>query len=134
MSAYVTTAQLEDLSLTPDVKDGATAGQKTAAVAAASAIADGHLSAGGVMLPLTSWGDDLREAVAAIAAFNLATTLGLAPETGERSNLYLRRKAALDWLARVGEGKVKPAGLIDADPGTPAVVGVSVVTNPRRGW
>jgi len=134
VSAYLANDELDDLALPPDTREGATPDQKTAAISAASAIADGHLVAGGVTLPLTSWGDDLREAVAAIAAFNLATTLGLAPESGERSNLYLRRKAALDWLTRVGEGKVKPVGLVDADPTVPATVGVSLITNARRGW
>ncbi len=130
--AYATPAELDQLALPPDVARDVTDADKTAALEAASRLADSYLAAAGYAVPLTSWGDDLKGVVCAIAAFDLAVSVGLAPEGGETSNLYLKRRDALRWLERLARGEVRPVGV---DPAPDAGAGEAfVVTDPKRGW
>lgn len=108
--AYASTAELDALALPPDVAANVADADKTSALEAASALADSYLVAAGYAVPLASWGDDLKAAVCAIAAFDLAVSAGLAPEDGEGSNLYLKKRDALRWLERVARGQAKLSG------------------------
>ncbi len=129
--AYATPAELDALALPPDVASRVADADKTSALEAASALADSYLAAAGYTTPLSTWGDDLKAAVCAIAAFDLAVSAGLAPEDGEGSNLYLKKRDAIRWLERVARGEAKPAGVSgDSSPwGTPRVRSAE-----PRGW
>lgn len=105
--AYATPAELDALALPPDVASRVADADKTSALEAASALADSYLAAAGYAVPLPSWGDDLKAAVCAIAAFDLAVSAGLAPEDGEGSNLYLKKRDAIRWLERVARGQAR---------------------------
>lgn len=121
MGAYISTTELERLGLTPDVAQAASVEQKSDAIAAAEAKADSYLSRR-YTLPLQQFGADLKDAVASIATFNLATTVALAPEGGNTSNLYLRYKAAIMWLEAVRDGHCDP-GIQDSGNIEPTLAG-----------
>lgn len=132
MPAYATPAELDALALPPDVASAATDAEKEAALEAASRLTDSYLAAAGYAVPLTTWGDDLKNAVCAIAAYDLAVSKGLAPEDGEGSNLYLRKRDAVRWLERVAAGTAKPSGVGQETGGSAAVV--YAITDEKRGW
>lgn len=99
---------------------------------AASALADGPLSAAGFLLPLLAWGDDLREAVAVIAAEGCLAQRGFSA-TGDDQTIVDRATRRRTWLSSIGDGGV----LSPETKGTPPeVVAASaiVVSLPRRGW
>ena len=125
---YATTAELDALALPPDVAGKADVTEKEAALEAASALADSYLRQAGYVVPITTPGDDLKNAVCEIAAYNLAVSKNLAPEGGEVSNLYLRKREAIRWLERVAAGKARLEGQ-DASGGE-----AYIVTDPKRGW
>lgn len=98
---------------------------------AASSIADGPLYAAGFTLPLLSWGDDLREAVASIAAANCLIQRGFSPE-GSDQTIVDRGERRRRWLDGIGDGgRISP--MTKGTP--PQVVPASavVVSRPRRG-
>ncbi len=81
---------------------------QTAALAAASSVVDSYLRSR-FTLPLTTWGDDVRQTVCQLAAYNLLVTRGLDPEGGK--TIGDRYKAAIKWLEAVQEGRATPEGL-----------------------
>ena len=125
---YATAAELDALALPPDVTGQATTEEKEAALEAASALADSYLRQAGYTVPIATPGDDLKNAVCEIAAYNLAVSKGLSPEGGEVSNLYLRKREAIRWLERVAAGKAALEGQ-DAAGGE-----AYIVTDSKRGW
>lgn len=129
--SYATPDQLDSLALPPDVSNAATAAEKQAALDAAAGMIDSYLVQAGFTTPLASAGQDVIEVEVSIAAWRLASSKGLAPENGERSNLYLRNRDALKWLAGVAEGKTVPTGASRKEDaqGYPAVA-----SKPPRGW
>jgi len=129
--AYATPVELDALALPPDVASRVADADKASALEAASALADSYLAAAGYAVPLPSWGDDLKAAVCAIAAFDLAVSAGLAPEDGEGSNLYLKKRDAVRWLERVARGEAKLSG---ASSTTSAWGAPRVRSADPRGW
>ena len=97
----------------------------------ASSEAEGYL-AGGFNMPLTDWGEDLREHVANMADFALLKKRGFDPE-GADEVVRMGRKDAIQWLSKVSTGAVKPPSIIDA---TPDILETGVFTNSqiKRGW
>lgn len=99
------------------------------------------LLAAGYILPLLSWGDDIRRDCCAISAYDILTTRGVDPDTIDTwiRLRYLElvgepgRKGELDKIA---EGKLKPPDIVDSTSGPPATgaFGAAVVSLPRRGW
>ena len=72
---------------------------------AASELADSYLANRRYVLPLTQWGNDLRSAVARIAAWNYLTTArGIDPVAGGHSALEKNHDAAIAWLRDVSKG------------------------------
>ena len=133
MSAYLTDQELIDGHLPGDVASRSTPDTRSQAVETASSEADGYLRQAGYSLPLTNWQRDLEGAVGAIAAYRLASKLGLVPQPAKDSDLYLNFKAAIAWLEGVAAGKVKLE--LDSDtPATPKTGGPLVFTKPPRGW
>lgn len=126
---YATATDLYRLALRQAALSGLGIADQDAALEAASRVADGYLQAR-YKLPLSAWGDDLRRAVAIIAAYDLLAGRGFAPE-GVDEHIRLRYEDAIAWLRDVSRGVVTPVGLVDSSP---AVVdeGIAAVTDPRR--
>lgn len=130
--SYATLSDLVRYGLPEGALQGVSDSERVEQLLAASAIADGPLAAAGFVLPLISWGDDLREAVASIAAAGCLVHRGFSPE-GSDGVIIERGEARRKWLDGVGDGgRISPA-----TKGTPPPVvaaGAVVVSKPRRGW
>lgn len=127
--AYADVADLYRLALRQAALSGILVADQNAALEAASRVADSYLQAR-YKLPLAAWDDDLRRAVAVIAAYDLLSGRGFAPE-GSDEHVRLRYEDALRWLRDVSTGVVTPVGIVDASPTEPNE-GIRVVTDPRR--
>lgn len=131
--AYATRDDLARLGLNAEVLQVVSVAAQDSALAAASDVASGYLQ-GRYTLPLTSWGDDLRWAVCALAAWDLvAAQIGIDPGTDTHAVLEARVREARQWLRDVARGLVTPPGIVDSTPDAEGE-GVYVVTNPKRGW
>jgi len=106
---------------------------QTAALVAASAVADGFL-AKRFALPLSTWGDDLRKHVSWIAAYDLLSARGFREDALGADTLEARHDKAMAWLRGIAAGSVEPQGITDASPTTRETAGVVVVSRTRRGW
>ena len=86
---YATTADFDRFGIRPEaLPQTITVQDKDAAISAASGRADSYLGAR-FRLPISAWGDDLRQAVCAIAAFELvASQVGFNPEAGQVSGSF----------------------------------------------
>lgn len=97
----------------------------------ATDIADGYIGTA-YTLPLTAWGDDLRQQTAYIAAAILFSGRGF-DSRGPDKAVADNRDMALKWLDRISNGRLSPPGIIDA-----AVEeyegGAYVYGRPARGW
>jgi len=129
---YLTDAELVDHHLPGDVATQSTVTDRAAWIEAASAQADGYLRRAGYTLPLTSVGEDLKAAVGSIAAYHLASKLGLLPEPAAQSAIYLRHKAALEWLKGVADGSITP--IVTGAPTDDTSAAPLVSSDPPRGW
>lgn len=129
---YATTTDLARLGLASGALSRFPSDAQTAALVAASAYADGYLRAKPFALPLTAWGDDLRGAVCAIAAAELAITHGWNPEDPANKAILDRADRARAWLRDIARGAVD----IEVTDSTPAVdePGTYLSTRARRGW
>jgi phage gp36-like protein len=130
---YITEQELIDAHLPADVEKESSPAQRTTQITAASATADSYLRTAGYAVPLSSWGADLTWTVGAIAAFRLASKLGLLPQPAHQSDLYLNHKAAVAWFEDVAAGRIS-LDLADADGGAKPSHGPRVTSDDRRGW
>ena len=137
MSSYATTSDLAAYGLPSAVLSTIDPATQQEALDAASAKADGYIRSRFV-LPLKTWGLDLRQAVAKLAAYDLMSVNGFNPEAGADENLRMRAQDAEKWLANVGKGEISPA-FTDSSP-TVGADGLSKPSGPRltsqasRGW
>lgn len=130
--AYASIDEL-DTFLPQDIRS-ASSDEKTAALEAASDRADSYLQSR-YTLPLTSYGDDLKEAVCALAAYRLGVATGYIPADGTESHLYLLRKDAIQWLQQVAAGEISPAGVVDSGTTTSDSGPLPIVASKEpRGW
>lgn len=83
------------------------------------------------VVPLTTWGDDIRGGVVACAAASFLAIDGNRP--GQDELVAARCKEYDDWLDLVAQGKRKPAGAVDQTP-TVDEGGGYAVSDGRRGW
>jgi phage gp36-like protein len=129
---YATLDDLAQLGLKRLATAGITDADLNAALVAASELADGYLRAQ-FMLPLVSWGADLRRHVAMLAAWDiLSAQRGFNPD-GPANEIWLQRHdQAMAWFRDISRGVVSP-NVIDSTPcrrdGAPRVS-----TGTRRGW
>jgi phage gp36-like protein len=131
--AYATSTDFDRFGIRPEaLPQSITAQDKDAAISAASGRADSYLGAR-FRLPISAWGDDLRQAVCAIAAFELvASQVGFNPEAGHNMVLVTRKEDAIRWFEQVSRGHVTPAGIVETPPPTSSVSRVK--SNKQRGW
>jgi len=87
------------------------------ALTRASQLADSYL-ANVFDLPLVSWGEDLRGAVASVATYFAMQKRGFNPDTEDAGALRLGYSDAIKWLEAVAAGKATPVGVVDSSAGT----------------
>lgn len=116
---YTTAAEFGDHGLPERALLGITTPQKDRALQWASRVADSYLSKRKV-LPLLSWGEDLKDAVSNIAAYRLMGRRGNMPNQGNNSSLRDDYNAALAWLTLVSTGDTELVDCTDSnsDPTT----------------
>jgi phage gp36-like protein len=105
---YASTSDLEKLGISARALALVGSTVVTAALVSASSVADGYLSGkSGDQLPLTTWPESLRSAVAKIAAFELSSgPIGFNPEDGSHEIILERYKQGMQWLRDVAAGRV----------------------------
>jgi phage gp36-like protein len=132
MSSYAAPEDFDRFGIRPSaLPSSITRADKQAAINAASDRANGYLGAR-FRMPIIDWGDDLRQAVCAIAAFELVSAqVGFNPEAGHNLVLINRKDDALRWLEQVARGHITPL-IIDTSP--PAASISRVTSNRPRGW
>jgi len=115
MTAYIDDADFASLGLPQSVVDRAVAKGIDPARhhEAASRWADGYL-AWQYAVPLASWTDELREAVAARSGWTLLCAVGFNPESPADVAVRERADAAEKWCSRVRFGLLLPPGLVGA--------------------
>ncbi len=133
MSSYATVAQFDVYGIRPEaLPAGISSDDKTAAIEAASRVADSYLGAQ-FHLPLSAWGADLSQNVCSIAAYELiASLLVFQPEAAKNEVLTERKEAAIRWLEQVAAGRVRPVGISDTAPSAMSVP--RVYSKTPRGW
>lgn len=106
-------------------------------ISAATSTVNSYLRAQYV-LPILRAGDDIKQATAIIAAWNVIRVRGFKPgENPEDSALRLAYEDTIRWLEKVAAGSAFP-DIDDSDPGTPDAgvpAGVPIVaSNSQRGY
>lgn len=105
--------------------------QRANACISVSDTATGYLNSAYV-LPITAWDDDLRMYAAQMAAALIFRRRGADP-AGPDKMVFDAETAAIKWLDRIANGRLKPPGIIDSTPDI--WEGGSVVVSGRsRGW
>jgi phage gp36-like protein len=108
-----------------------TASARANACISASEEADGYLNSA-YELPLSAWGLDLRSKCAEMAAAKLFRQRGFDPD-GPDKVVMDTEKAAIEWLNRIANGRLKPPGIVDTT--TDDFEGGSfIATTTSRGW
>jgi len=131
MTVYATTTDFERLGLATGAASRVPANTLTTQLSAKSAFADGYIRRK-FKLPLSSWGDDLRECVCVLAAEASLGTIGWNPEDPANAALVERAKAWRRWLEQLGDGDVEPE-FVDATSDVNEG-GAVVYTRAKRGW
>lgn len=147
-TAYAALADLTNYGVQSTAVFGSlSSAQQQKALDAANALADGYLAAK-FKLPLTSWGEDLREAVVAIARFKLLVSRGFNPEGHAAEAIVDAKNDAIRWFEGISKGVVNPVVTDSGQPGQtggpyveqgasdPVNAGGFVVNTPptSRGW
>lgn len=133
--AYATRIDLTRFGLPSGALTGVADATQDAAIEAASDVADSYMRSR-YTLPLTGYGDDLKRAVCAVAAWDLLTTRGYDPNAGGDEAVKLRHDAAMKWLGDVSAGRAHVSG----GNTTPTATRHARASSPRvdsdrtRGW
>jgi phage gp36-like protein len=130
---YATSTDLTNLGISARALALAGADTVTAAWVSASSVADGYLSGRyGDQLPLTTWPESLRSAVAKIAAFELSSSaVGFNPEDNSHEIILERYKQGIQWLRDVAAGRVTLPSFSVAPTRSPTPL---VVSDDSRGF
>lgn len=108
-----------------------TTAQKEAALDEASSFAEGYIAAQVQDLPLTTWGVDLRAAIARKAAWSLLQGLRGYDSAGSGNSYKQRSDDADRWLRDVSKGVVKISG---GNTSPSQTNGARVQTRSSLGW
>lgn len=107
--------------------------QKNAALDEASAFADSYLASAVPTTPLTTWGVDLRGAVARIAAWKLLQGLRGFDAAAQGNSFKAARDEATVWLKDVAKGLAKISGG-GSNTAPTQTAGARVSSQTSRGW
>jgi phage gp36-like protein len=144
---YAQSSDLTNLGLIGSAVSNVSAATITAALSAASAVADSYIQ-GQYILPLSFWGMDLVRVVCIIAAYDILTSRGYGAMQGADENIRKRYEDAIQWLRDVGVGKESISGVVDSSIGNSGAIsgssdgsvvtstqgGIQIVTSNVRGW
>lgn len=129
MSQYIVPSDIATYGVNGAALTGIPFAEQVAACVAVSAEADASFRAR-YNLPLVSWGNDVRAALARIAAYELLVLRGFNPELGADSNLAMRAEQARMWLRAVARQEQHP----DVEASPPQVTAYDeprIITQPR---
>lgn len=133
--AYATRTDLTRLGIRAGALSGVSTDDQDAALEAASDLADSYLRSR-YTLPFTGYGDDLKRAVCAIAAWDLLSTRGYNPQ-GSDEAIQTRQEQAIVWLKDVSAGRAAVSGgnTTPTPSRTSRVSSAATVTSSaKRGW
>lgn len=134
--AYATRTDLTRFGLPSGALTGIADATQDAALEAASDVADSYMRSR-YTLPLTGYGDDLKRAVCAIAAWDLLSTRGYDPNRGSDEAVRMRADDAKGWLKDISAGKAAVSGGVTT-PGpsrfSRVATAASVRSDSKRGW
>lgn len=105
---------------------------KDRALCAATEELDTQLQSGGYTLPITAWGDDVRQHVVDVAVYRLMCRRGFSPD-GTDSLIVKNYDDAQRWMRRVGTEDMSLAGVVDSTSSA-YDGGAFVVSAAKRGW
>jgi phage gp36-like protein len=134
-SQYCTAAELVSLGIRAEAIRGISSDDLAAAIEAASDEIDSYLNARYV-LPLVSWGKDVRVACARLAVYQLIVARGFNSARAGDQQLLEQHDMAERWLRGIANGQVAPMVTDSSTPATPGKVsgGVKVTSNVTRGY
>lgn len=112
--AYIDEEYFASVSLPSDALTDLEEGDVENAIEAASRTVDSYLRKR-FSLPLVSWGNDVSQAVADLAQYNLLSRRGFRPNSGNDEIVVRRRDDAVKWLENVARGLVEP-DIVDSTP------------------
>jgi phage gp36-like protein len=105
-TAYLTAAEFSDQSIPNDALNGFPSDRISTALVWASGVADSYLRKR-YTLPLISHGEDLKAAVADIAAYRLLRRRGFRPGSDSNDIIGEAYGAAIEWLREIRDGKAE---------------------------
>lgn len=105
---------------------------KTQHLTSASGLLLGYLAKAYTM-PLVSWGDDLREKVAAVANFTLMRLRGFDPTNPADQLLVKGYDDAIAWARDVARGLIEASDIVDSTP-TELDLSPLVSSDDQAGW
>lgn len=132
--AYATITELHAFGASSAAFGSITDDAKTAALAAASVVVDGYLRSRfpRASFPLTSVGDDVKQAVCKLATYELLSVRGFNARAGADEQIAKRYDDAIAWCKAVSRGEVHLA-VEPANP-SPSTGMARVASNTRRGF
>ena len=136
MTAYAARTDLTRFGISEKALTNVSTETQDAALEAASRVADSYLRSR-YALPLAGYGDDLKRAVCAIAAWDLLSTRGYDPHRGSDEAVRMRADDAKGWLKDISAGKAAVSGGVTTPgPSRPSRVATaaSVRSDSKRGW
>jgi len=110
---YASAAEFDKFAMPAKAFARMTTDQKNLALQFASRKAASYIKKRKV-LPLVSWGDDLREAVCKLAAYEFMSNRGYKPLSGANSVIRERYNDAIEWLTLVSTGDVELVDCVDS--------------------
>ena len=135
--AYATRADLYRLGIKQAALANVSTDDQDAALEAASDLVNSYIRSR-YPLPLAIWGEDLKRAVCAIAAWDLLSTRGIAPNNNGNDSLKDRAAAAIAWLKDISAGRATlDGGNTTPGPARPQRVASgrpSVYSSNQQGW
>lgn len=119
--SYATLSDLATYGVSAVALQTIPSGNQQTALDAASEYVSSYLGSRFV-LPLKTWGSDIRRAVSIIAAYDLMFVRGYNPADGPDPELAKRHDDIVKWLGKVADGKAVPevqdsSALAATDPG-----------------
>lgn len=133
---YITIAEFHSLSISLSAVPNLTDTEKNKILLSESSKADSYLRSQ-FTLPLISWDEELKQAVADRAALRMLRKRGFNPERGVDVDVLEAAKEALLWFKEVAAGRVVP-GVVDsspaAAPGQSSTGGGMIQSASQRGY
>ncbi len=113
----MTVTELAAYGLPEDATAGLDVDNMNAHLRGASRKADSYLANRGYALPLTAYGDDLKQVVGQIAAWTILVSLrGVNPNDPGHAAIRMNHDDSIKWLLDVSEGRAN----LDVQTTTPA--------------